>query len=261
MSLESIKELFKYRELLESLIYRSFISRYKQSVLGIAWAFGRPIAMAIIYTIVFSYIVRIPSDNLPYPIFVFGALLPWSLLATGLSAGVPSLVMNYSLVTKVYFPRELLPISTFITTLLDFGISMFVLFGMMIFYKINISINVWYVFPILFAETLLVVGLCLIFSTINVWFRDIQHALSLIIQLWMYLSPVIYPISMVPERYKTIYYLNPMVGILDNFRKVLLHGSPPDPFSLLLSFCISILIFIFGYIFFKSHEFKFADSI
>lgn len=254
-------KIFKYRELFESFIYREFVSRYKQSLLGLTWAFGKPIAMAVIYTVVFSYIAKLPSDGLPYPLFVFGALLPWTLLSNGLSTSIPSLVMNYSLVTKVYFPRELLIFSAFITTLVDLGITMVVLYAMMLFYHVGITFNALYILPILFIETILVVGLSLALSTINVWFRDIQHALALMIQLWMYISPVLYPISIVPEKYKTLYCINPMVGILENFRRVLFHGTDPDLYTLSISLGVSLAVFLGGYIFFKSQEFKFADFI
>lgn len=253
--------LAAHRELVFSLTYRQIYARYRQSVLGLTWAILRPIATVIIFTVVFSYIAKFPSDDLPYPLFVFGALLPWTLLSSAIGAGVPSLTNQANLVSKIYFPREILPISTILASAIDFVIAAALFVVLLIFYQVGITWNLLYAIPILFIEILLLLGFVLLLSMINVWFRDVSHAISLLIQFWMYLTPIIYPLSMVPERFRWLYDLNPMVGIVEGFRSVVLKGEPPPLDLLAISLTISVLLFVVGYVLFKQREFEFADVI
>ena len=263
-----MKELFHYltilcqnNELLINLILRQFRARYRQSILGIAWAICKPIATVSIFTLVFSYIAKFPSDDLPYPLFSFGALLPWTLFSSALSAGVPSLTNQANLVGKIYFPREILPIADTIGSSLDFIISLIIFIFLLIFYKIVITWNAIFVLLIIIIEILFIFGIVFLLSMLNVWFRDASHAISLLLQFWMYLTPIIYPISMVPDNLKNIYIMNPMVGIVENFRIVLLKGMIPNYKMLMVSAFVSIISFICGYWLFKKNEFKFADII
>jgi lipopolysaccharide transport system permease protein len=257
----SLAQLAEKRELIVSLTYRQIYARYRQSVLGLAWAFFRPIATVIIFTVVFSYIAKFPSDGLPYPLFVFGALLPWTLLSSGIGAGVSSLTNQSNLVAKIYFPREILPISTVLASAIDFVIAAVIFVVLLFFYQVEVSWHMLYAIPILLIEILLLLGLVLLLSMVNVWFRDVSHAMALLVQFWMYLTPIIYPLSMVPERWRWLYDLNPMVGIIESFRSVFLRAEAP-PFDLLIiSAVASVVLFVSGYILFKRREFQFADVI
>jgi len=258
---ENLRKLIGYHDLVSSMVYRSIHSRYRQSVLGLAWAVVRPLATVLIFTVVFSFIARFPSDGLPYPLFAFGALLPWNLFTTALNSGVPSLVNNAGLVTKIYFPREILPLSSIVATLVDFLISSVLLVGMLVYYKIGVSVEALFAVPILAITVVFTFGLVLLLSVINVWFRDVSQALTLLTQLWMYLTPVVYPLTMVPERYRLIYGLNPMVGVVEGFRACLLRGQRPDLRLLGISCAVAVAMFVIGYAIFKEREYEFADVI
>jgi len=221
----------------------------------------RPVATVVIFTVVFSHIAKFPSDGLPYPLFVFGALLPWTLLSSAIGAGVPSLTNQRNLVAKIYFPREILPISTILASAIDFVIAAVIFLILLVFYQVDVTWNVLWAFPILLIELLLLTGLVLLLAMVNVWFRDVSHAIALLIQFWMYLCPIIYPLSMVPERYRWIYDLNPMVGIIEGFRACVLKGAAPQLDLLAVSLVISVVLFVLGYALFKQREFEFADVI
>ena len=259
--MRNIKNIFAYRELLYNLIKRQTKSRFKQSALGIMWAVLKPAGTVMILTIVFSYFAKFPSEGIPYPLFSFAALLPWTLFTSAVGAGVPSLVSNANLVTKVYFPREILPLSSIISASLDTLISAVIFIGLLFFYKVGITLNVLYVIPVVVIELVFSFGLVLLLAAANVWYRDVSYASGLLIQFWMYLTPVIYPLSMVPDRFKKIYVLNPMVGIVEGFRSALLKGIMPDMSLLGVSAVIAIVTLIAGYAVFKSKEFDFADVI
>ena len=212
----------KHRDLLWMWAQREIQIRYKQSILGTAWAIIQPLVLMIMFSIIFANFLKVESDGLPYPLFSYAAVLPWTLLATSINFGIPSLVGNMNLVTKIYFPREILPLGSIIAALIDFLIAGIVFVGMMIWYHIPISWNILWLPVILMIELALILGVTLPASALNVFYRDIRFVIPLGLQLWMYASPVIYPISMVPEKFQGIYGLNPMVGILDSYRRVLL---------------------------------------
>jgi lipopolysaccharide transport system permease protein len=211
--------------------------------------------------VVFSLFAKIPSEGIPYPIFSYAALLPWTFFATSVSFGVPSVVSQMDLVTKIYFPKEILPFSSIIAAFFDFLIASTVFLGLIIFYKVTITVQIfWY--PILLSiQVLLTLGIVLLASAINVFYRDIRFVIPLVTQLWMYASPIIYPVSSVPKWLRPFYLLNPMAPIIDGYRRVVLLGSIPDLQYLTISAFVSIVLFIVGYYYFKRVELSFADFI
>ena len=259
--LRYLKNLYRYRELLWMWTLREVKVRYKQSVLGAAWAVLQPLSLTVIFTVVFSYFARVPTENFPYPVYAYTALLPWTLFATSISFAVPSLVMNMSLVTKIYFPKEILPLASIGAAILDFGVAILVFAGMLIFYHLPLYITLLWLPVLLVVQVLLMVGISLIAAAVNVFYRDIRFVVPLALQIWMYASPVIYPSSMVPERFRFLYALNPMSGIIDGYRSIALRGEPPFSLELTVAIAISALIAILGYWLFKKTEPQFADII
>lgn len=256
-----LRELYAHRDLLLLWTLRDLKIRYKQSFLGVAWAVIQPLSIMVIFTLIFSYITHIPSDGTPYPLFSYAALLPWTLLSTSLTVAIPSLVNNMNLVTKTSFPREVLPIAGVAASLVDFGIAAIVFVGMYVVYGVHVAPSLVVVPLILIVQIILVLGIALWASALNVFYRDIRFVVPLATQLWMYATPVIYPISLVPARFRELYMLNPMASIIDGYRRALLDGGYPDWGSLALAAAISLVIFVFGYRYFKSAELQFADRI
>ncbi|MCJ7568850.1 MAG: ABC transporter permease, partial [Anaerolineales bacterium] len=235
--------------------------RYKQSVLGLAWAILQPFALMLMFTLVFSYFTRFETDGAPYPIFAYTALVPWTLLATSISFSSSSLTTNLSLVTKIYFPKEILPLGTIGAALLDFLVAITVFIVIALFYQVPLTITWIWVPLLLVVQVSLIIGVSLFAAAVNVFYRDIRFVVPLGLQLWMYASPVIYPVSMVPDRLKTLYMLNPMAGLISSYRRVVLMGEPPDLGYLLLATIESVLVFFIGYLYFKYKEPEFADVI
>ena len=259
--LSGFSVLWHYRDLLYTLSVHRVKVRYKQSVLGILWAVLQPLSLMLIYTFVFSIVGNVPTGGTPYPIVAFSGLLIWSFFSTALTNSTNGLVSHSNLVTKVYFPREILPLTYVIAALFDFVIASFVLAGLMIYYGISTTLNVLYAIPILAILTLLVASVSLIFSALQVRFRDVGVAMPLLLQLWMFATPVVYPLSAIPKRFLWFYSLNPMVGIVENFREVLLHGATPNFDTLAVSALISLLLFPASYIYFKHVEATLADVV
>ena len=256
-----LMQLYHARDLLSMWTWREIRSRYKQSFLGMAWAILQPLAMMIVYVIVFSVIVQVDTGNVPYPLFAYTGLLPWTLLASSLSTGVPSLVTNMGLVTKIYFPREVLPISSIMARAVDFFYAGSVMIILLVIYRVPIQWTVVWL-PVLFAiQVVLIVGVVLLGAALNVAYRDVGQLIPLITQIWMYASPVIYPVTLVPERLRPLYWLNPMAGIIDGYRLALLEGRSPDPLGLILATIVSLILFVVGYLYFKKVEVVFADII
>jgi lipopolysaccharide transport system permease protein len=259
--LNDLRKLYQYRYLVWMWTQREIKIRYKQSILGAAWAILQPLSLMFIYTLVFSFFVHVPTDGIPYPIFAYVAILPWTLLSTSLSFGIPSLVTNMNLLTKIYFPREILPLTPIGAGLLDFLIGFAVFLVFMIFYHLPLFLTIVWLPILLFIQIILTVGVSLFASALNVFYRDIRFLVPLVIQLWFYATPIIYPYSSVPEWLRPIYNLNPMVGIIDSYRRVILLGKPPSLPLLAVSTSISILLFLLAYAYFKRVEWKFADLI
>ena len=256
-----ITELIQYRELLIDLTVREIKVRYKQSILGIFWSILQPLLMMIVFTIVFSRFAKIPSDGIPYPLFSYTGLLPWTFFATSLSFAIPSLVTNSNLLTKIYFPREIFPIASILAVSVDFCIAAVIFIGILVFYKVTLTLSAFYIVPILLIQVLLALAVSLFASAINVFYRDVKYALPFFIQLLMYLSPVIYPVSSVPERFRPLYMLNPMAPIISSYRKVLIIGASPDFYYLGISAFVTLIMLFLSYKYFKMVEMSFADRI
>jgi lipopolysaccharide transport system permease protein len=244
-----------------NLAAREISVRYKQTALGVVWALIQPLALMTVFTLFFSIALKVPSDGVPYPLFVYCALVPWGLFATSLGYGIPSLVNNAPLIRKVYFPREVLPFSAILATLVDFALAMMVFFGMMLLFRQPIPPTVLYVPILVSIEVLLVAGVVLGLSAVNVFYRDIRHAVPLIVQVWMFASPVIYPVSVVPARWHDLYFLNPMASLLFNYRRVVLHGLPPDPPTMAVAFVTAAVVLGVSWWSFSRFEEYFADVV
>lgn len=253
--------LVRNRELLFQMMRRESSSRYRQTFLGIAWAVIKPMATVAIFTFVFSGLAKIPSDSVPYPLFLLSGLLPWTLFSIAVTSGVSSLTSQSNLVAKIYFPREILPFASLAASALDFLIALLFLIVLMLHFRVGLTWNLLYAVPILLIEVLLTLGVILFFSLANVWYRDVSHAAGLLLQLWMYLTPVLYPLDLVPAGARKLMALNPMVGVVESFRSAVIMGTPPEPGLLAWSLGASLIIFLTGYGVFKRNEFRLADVI
>jgi lipopolysaccharide transport system permease protein len=256
-----LKRLAQYFDLLLTLSLHRIQVRYKQSALGIIWAVLQPVALMLIYTVIFSVVTRVPTEGIPYSIFVYAALLPWTFFSSTLTTSVNCLVAHNQLITKVYFPREILPLTYLFACAFDLIIASVVLAGMMMYYHVVPGIEVLWVIPVLLLTGAFSASMALLFSAAQVWFRDIGLAMPLALQFWMFACPVVYPLSSVPEKYRWFYIFNPMVGITENFRRVLLQGQQPEFESLKISAIITVLLLIPSYLFFKNREATMADII
>ncbi|MBW2076419.1 MAG: ABC transporter permease [Deltaproteobacteria bacterium] len=256
-----LKEIWNYRELLYFLTKRDIKVRYKQTVLGGLWAIIQPVFTMVVFTLFFGRLAKMPSDGIPYPIFVYAGLLPWTYFANALSASGNSLVGSANLITKVYFPRLIVPASASLAGLLDFFVAMIVLGGMMIYYQFVPGFGIL-LFPFLVGLTFLCsVGVGLWLSALNVQYRDIRYVIPFLIQIWMFVSPVIYPVSMVKGKYQWLLALNPMGGVIKAYRASLLGHLPIDWFLLGISTIIILVIFVTGLYYFRRMERYFADVV
>jgi lipopolysaccharide transport system permease protein len=256
-----LRELWEYRELLYFLVWRDVKVRYKQSAIGVTWAILQPLMTMLIFTVVFSKFANVPSDGLPYPIFSFVALLPWNYFSTALNRGITSVVANANLVSKIYFPRLIMPLSGVVSGIVDFAIGFILLAGMMVWYKIAPTWGILAVpaFFLLAMVTALAVGLWL--SALNVRYRDVGQAIPFLTQIWMYASPVGYPVSLVPEKWRLLYNLNPMAGVIEGFRWALLGKESPDFGVIAVSALIVVPLLWGGIVFFKRMERTFPDVV
>lgn len=253
--------LLRYRELLLNLARRDLKIRYKQSILGVAWAIVQPFALMVVFSVIFSLFVKVRTAGIPYPIFSYVALVPWTFFANSLSFGVGSLQANSSLVTKIYFPREILPLASMLACLVDFLVASTIFVGMLLYYHIGVTAQIVWLPLIVALQMAFTAGVVLIGAAANVFYRDIRLLLPFLMQLWMYVTPVIYPLTLIPARFRTLFSLNPMTGIIDAYRRVIVEGRPPDPRLLLVTAIVSLLLLGAGYRFFKSVEMQFADVI
>jgi len=258
---QHIHELVEARELLVTWTMREFRVGYSQSALGAAWAILQPFSLMIIFSVVFSLFLNVPTQNIPYPVFAYCALLPWTFFANGLSSAIPSLVNNFNLVSKIYFPREILPLSALIVSLLDYLIAA-IIFGLLIlYYRVQVGPLLILLPLVIVIQFMLTFGLSLFASALNVFYRDIRFVVPLVLQLWMYLSPVIYSVEVVPARFRDIYYLNPMAAIIDAYREITLFNRPPNWTYLGIAALTSLIILTLSYRYFKHVEREFADLI
>jgi lipopolysaccharide transport system permease protein len=240
---------------------REFLARYKQSFMGVGWAIMQPLFMMVIFSVIFGRLAKIPSDNIPYPIFSYTALLPWAFLSTSINTGVNSLVSNTSLITKVYFSRELLPFASITTAILDFIIASIIFCAMLLWYRVDLTIYTFLFAPLFVLQVSMITAIVLILSIWNVRYRDVRYGLPFIIQCWMYASPVVYPLSLVPEKWRTLYLLNPMAGLINSYRLILLQGQPPKLIEILPAIIFAFIGLPLSYFYFKKAEKSFADII
>lgn len=259
--LNQVRDLADYTDLLYTLSAHRISVRYRQTALGIVWAVLQPLLMMLIFTGVFSVLVRMPSDGLPYALFAYTALLPWNFFATALTNGTSSLVGHTQLITRVYFPREILPLTYVIAAAFDFAIGCVVLLLMMVWYDVTITPQVWQLIPIVITLAAWAFALSMIFSAAQVRWRDVGMAVPLLVQLWMFASPVIYPLSAVPAAWRSWYLLNPMAGIIASFRDVLLRGEVKDPVPLAYSAALTTIVLAGSYLVFKRAEATMADVV
>lgn len=253
--------LTKYNELLSELTKREIKARYKQSVLGYAWVILNPFFQMLVMAFVFSKILRITDLGVPYALFLYVGLLPWNLFAASLTSSMNSLVGNASLLTKIYFPREVFVLSTIAAKVIDFLLALIVLVLFFIFWKQGVTMNALWVIPIFAIQQIFTYGLSLLLAAFNLFYRDIQYLFGLVILIWMYLTPVIYPTEMFPVGLRWIFKLNPMAVIINAYRQVLLGGGMPNLTSLGLALVLSLVMVGVGYKVFKSLEGMFADVV
>lgn len=253
------REIWTYRELLYFLAWRDLKVRYHQTILGILWAVIKPCSMMIVFSVFFGWLGRIPSDGLPYPIFVFAALLPWQLFAHTLSATSHSLVANQHLITKVYFPRLIIPISSMGIGLIDFGIALLVLFVMLLYYHIPIIPQILALPAFMMLGITSALGVGLWASALNIRHRDVGHAIPFVTQLWFFVTPVAYPSSLIPESWRAWYGINPMASVVEGFRWALFGSGVDIAKMFILSLLISSTLLISGLYFFRRTEQTFAD--
>lgn len=269
----AVKNLVEYRELIAALAWKNIAVRYKQAYLGIAWAILKPVLLMLIFSLVKSF-VGIDSGNIPYPILTFAALMPWIFFQESASEGVNSVVGNSSLIKKIYFPREIFPLTSVVTKLIELGISFIILAAMMLYYQMAPSIYILWTPVIILYTILVVLSLSMFGAALNVYYRDVATALPVAFSLLMYASPVIYPLSLVRKKLLveqgagewsdflyTLYTLNPLAGIIDAFQNAVLRGLPPDLSALWPGLIVTLILLPISYLFFKRAESHFADVI
>lgn len=259
--LRELRGLWQYRDLFYTLSVHRIKVRYKQSLLGLAWAILQPVALMLIYTVIFSVIAKVPSEGVPYAVFAFAALLPWTYFSSTLTNATQGLVSHSQLVTKVYFAREILPLTYVSAALFDFAVASTFLMALFLYYGVHMTLLALWAIPILVLLTMLATAFSLFFSVVQVRFRDVGVAMPLLLQVWMFATPVVYPLSAVPQRFRGWYALNPLVGVIENFRRVMLQGTAPDFYSLGVSAAIAVVVLPLAYLYFKKVEATMADII
>ncbi|MHB8806444.1 MAG: ABC transporter permease [Anaerolineaceae bacterium] len=257
----NLKDLWDYRELIYFFTWRDLKVRYKQTLLGASWAVLQPVLTMVVFSIFFGGLAKVPSDGVPYPIFSYTALLPWTLFSKALQDASRSLVSSANIISKVYFPRLILPISSTLAGLVDFAIAFVVLLLMMVFYGIHPTANLWLLPLLILLALITAIGVSLWLSALNVMYRDVGHILPFLNQFWMYITPIAYSSSIVPEKWRFVYALNPLTGVVEGFRWALLGTGEGPGITLLISSCIAILITISGLFYFRRMERKFADLV
>lgn len=257
----NFRELWKYRELLYFLIWRDLKVRYKQTALGAGWAIIQPLLTMLVFSLFFGRLARVPSDGVPYPIFAFAGLVPWTFFANAITQSSNSLIGSQHLITKVYFPRLVIPIASVLSGIIDFIIAFVVLIGMIFYYRITPGITILAIPLFFFIALITALGTGLWLSALNVEFRDVRYVVPFLAQFWLFSTPVAYPSSLLAERWQVIYALNPMVGVVEGFRWALLQTPAPSPAVLVVSTMTSIFLLITGALYFKRMERTFADVV
>ena len=255
------RDLWTYRELFAFLAWRDILVRYKQTVIGVTWSVLRPVLTMIVFTVVFGRIAKLPSEGVPYPILVFSAMLPWHFFASAVSEGSNSLVENANIISKVYFPRLIVPASAVVVSFVDFMISLALLAILLVWYQFLPSPRVLLLPVFMVLAVLVSMGLTFLLAAMNVRYRDFRYVVPFLIQFGLFISPVGFSLSVVPEQWRWLYSLNPMVGIIEGFRWSLLPDYSPDPRALLCSVLISVAVLAAGIVYFRKTERFFADVI
>jgi len=258
----NLRDLWVYRELVFFMIWRTLKVRYKQTLLGATWAIIQPLMTMIVFNFIFGNVAKVPTDNIPYPIFSYTALLPWGLFTTALNQASRSLTTNQNMVTKIYFPRLVLPISSVLAGLVDFAVAFVILIGLMIYYGVSPAWNVLWTLPFfLLLSIITALGVALWLSAINVQYRDVNYALPFLTQFWLFITPVAYSASVISDKWKLVYSLNPMAGVVNGFRWALLGAGTGPDIALWISVLISLVILVSGLFYFRNMERTFADRI
>ncbi len=268
-----VKNLYLYRELISALTYKNIVIRYKQAYLGILWAVLKPVMLMLVFTLMKSFI-EIETNGLPYPLVTFAALIPWIFFQESVSEGINSVTSNAALIKKIYFPREIFPLTAMVTKLVELSISFVILAGLMIYYKVLPSIYAWWLPAFILYTMIVALTISFFGAAMNVYYRDVAQAIPIALSLLMYGSPVIYPLSLVQkkllleqvagewsDKLYTLYTLNPLVGIIDGFQRVLIKNAEPDFVALYPGLILTLIILPFSYWFFKRAENWFADVI
>jgi len=255
------KELIEYRDLFYFLVTSDIKVRYKQTVLGGLWAIIPPFFMMIVFSLFFGNLAKLPSDGVPYPIFSYSALIAWTYFANAVTSSSNSLVGSAGLISKVYFPRLITPLAPLLVGLLDFAIAFIILIGMMIYFQIYPTIMILFLPLLVILMMLAASGVGMFLAALNTKYRDIRYTIGFLVQFWMFASPVVYPVSMIPEKYHLLYSLNPMAGVIEGFRSALLGTIAFPTQMLLISTLVSVILFIIGALYFKRTERDFADVI
>ena len=253
-------ELWRHRELLYFLTWRDVKIRYKQAVLGFLWAFIQPFLKMVIFSLIFGGLAKMDSEGFPYPIFLYAGLLPWQFFADAVNRSGQSIVGGAGLITKVYFPRLIMPVASVGAAVVDFGISFGILIGMMVYYQLSPTLSILMVLPLVLLTILSALGIGVFVSALNAMYRDFRHALPFLVQIWMYLTPVVYPVTLIPDRFRWVILLNPMAGIVDAYRSAIL-GKPFAWGNLGISLGIATVVFLIGLTYFRKTERYFADIV
>jgi lipopolysaccharide transport system permease protein len=256
-----IRELWRYRELVYFFAWRDVKVRYKQAALGAAWAVLQPLLTMVVFTLFFGRLARVPSDGIAYPLFAYAGLVLWTFFSGVIAIGGQSLISNSNLITKVYFPKATLPFASTVSGLLDLAVGLTFLLPMLVYYQVQPSWTMLVAPLFLVALVLLTAGMSLLLAALNVWYRDVKYVLPLLIQLGLFITPVIYPISFVPEQFQPFMAINPLVGIVEGFRACMLLGQLPNLGLTAVSLSVAAIVFLAGVFYFHRAERSFADII
>ena len=256
-----LRELWEYRELLYFLTWRDVKVRYKQTALGALWAILQPLSTMVVFSLFFGRLARVPSEGVPYPLFSFAALVPWTFFANGLLQSANSVVANQNLITKIYFPRVAIPIATVLSGAIDFALAFVLLLGLMLWYGVAITAQALWIVPLALLALVTALGVGLWLAALNVKYRDVRYTAPFLAQLWLFATPIAYPSSLIPEPWRTIYGINPMVGVVEGFRWALL-GTRTEPGAMIVvSSAAAVIVLIGGALYFRRMEQTFADVV
>jgi lipopolysaccharide transport system permease protein len=256
-----LTSLWRYRELLYFLVWRDIKVRYKQTVLGASWAIIQPVATMIVFSLFFGRLAGVPSDGVPYPLFAFAALVPWTFFAQGLTQSANSLVASQDLIRKVYFPRLAIPIATVLSGAVDLALALTVLGGMMAFYGVAPTLQVMWILPLILLAFVTALGVGWWFAALNVQYRDVAYIVPFIVQFWLFATPIAYPSSLLPEQWRVVYALNPMVGVVEGFRWALVGADTAPGPMVAVSAAAALILLLGGAFYFRSMERRFADVV